>query len=150
MPKKPVKSKPKKRVGRPSKFTKEVVDTICNRLANGESLVKICKDDDMPARETVHVWLDDNKNEEFSNRYARARQRQADFMANEILEIVDAKGEDPSDKRVRMDARKWLASKMAPKVYGDKIQNEHTGADGGPIDTKWTVEIVNAKTETEQ
>ena len=115
----------KKKVGRPSKFTKLVVDTICNRLAEGESLRSICKDKDMPTSETVRVWLRDDA--AFSLQYARAREEQADTHVDDMLQITDDPEIDPQDKRVRIDARKWIAGKMRPKVYGDKITTEHEG-----------------------
>ena len=139
------------KVGRPSKFTQEVVDTICSRIANGESLRKICLDEDMPHRDTVNEWL--SVNEVFSDQYVRAREEQADFMGESILEIADdtendlidvigdggevvgtkVNSEHISRSRLRVDTRKWLMSKMAPKKYGDKITQEHTSPGGGPV-----------------
>lgn len=121
-------------VGRPSTFTQELADTICERLADGESLRKICKSDDMPDRATVSRWLAGN--EVFRDQYARARVEQAHFYAEEIVEIADDAANDyieteegrAVDKehiqraRLRVDARKWYASKLAPKVYGDKLE----------------------------
>lgn len=133
-------------MGRPSEFSQETADIICGRLAEGESLRRICKDEDMPASSTVFKWLAAHR--EFSEQYTRAREAQADAMADEILEIADEgrndtyMGEDGVERtdhdviarsRLRVDARKWLASKMAPKKYGDKVTQEHTGPNGGPV-----------------
>ena len=136
---------------RQSSFTQEVADTICARLAGGESLRKICADEGMPGMSSVFRWLADEKNAAFREQYARAREAQAETLAEEILEIaddgrqdtyVDENGNTRTDQevigrsRLRVDARKWLAAKMAPKKYGDKVQTELTGKDGGPIETK--------------
>lgn len=138
-------------MGRPSDFTIEISDLICERLANGESLRSICEDDGLPTKTTVFRWL--KANEEFRDQYARAREAQADALFDDILDIADnarndwmerrgeddagwiANGENIRRSQLRIDARKWMAGKMRPKVYGDRILNEHTGKDGGPIET---------------
>ena len=91
-------------------------------------------------------WL--NRYPEFVTQYAHARNSQADHFAEEILEIADDGSNDYMTRkqgdievevvnhdhiarsRLRVDARKWLMSKMAPKKYGDKVTNELVGADG--------------------
>jgi hypothetical protein len=73
----------------------------------------------MPARSTVYLWF--AAHPEFSDNYARAREEQADFYADAIVDIADNPELDPNDKRVRIDARKWVASKLKSKQYGDKI-----------------------------
>lgn len=138
---------------RQSEYTQELADLICERLSDGESLRAICRDDEMPSKATVFKWLTQQK--AFADQYVRARENQADHMADEILSIaddglndtyVDENGNQRTDQdviarsRLRVDARKWLASKMAPKKYGDKITQEHTGADGAPMN--WTINFV--------
>lgn len=115
--------------GRPSEYSEELGKVICDRLANGESLVAICKDKDMPGRSTVHDWLNPNHpsyaGKDFSDKYARAREDQADYKADEIEDIADKvlKGEvRPDAARVAIDAKKWTASKLRPKRYGDKLE----------------------------
>ena len=117
-----------------TRFTQEIFDEICVRIAEGESLRKICKDNKMPNLTSVWKWL--NNNEELSKQYARAREEQAELYADEITEISDA--EMPKDvfgkidaaavnqARLKIDARKWIASKLKPKRFGDytKIQAE--------------------------
>ena len=116
-------------IGRPSKFSQELANGICERLANGDSLRKICAGNDMPDSRTVHRWIADNQG--FCQQYAHAREGQAEFYADEIIEISDtATSEDVAVARLRVDARKWYAAKLAPKKYGDKITTEHTGAVG--------------------
>jgi len=117
-------------MGRPSDYTIEMATTICSRLAEGEPLVRMCKDPDMPGVVTVYRWL--AADEAFRNMYARARDDQADTLADEIIEVADSVG-DPNDKRLRVDARKWVAAKLKPRKYGDKLETAHTGPGGGPI-----------------
>ena len=105
--------------GRPSGFTQEIADTICERIADGESLRSICAADDMPNKATVFKWLAAFPT--FSDQYARARETQADSLFDDVLTIADSSQDDPQDRRVRIDARKWMAGKLRPKVYGDKI-----------------------------
>lgn len=111
-------------MGRPSDFTQDIADEICQRLAHGESLRAICRDDAMPGLSTVIRWR--AQNEAFRTQYACAREDQADALADEIVEIADGE-EHPDSRRVRVDARKWVASKLRPKTYGDKQQHEHSG-----------------------
>lgn len=129
--------------GRPSSYTDEIVDIICERLAVGESLRSICDDAEMPSQTSVFRWL--AAHETFRVKYASARDSQAETLFDEILNIVDdgrndwVKRNDPENpgyvengeslkrSQMRMDARKWMASKLLPKKYGDRIQTDHTG-----------------------
>lgn len=106
-----------------SKYTQQVADHICNELAEGKSLRSICKSDKVPSIETVRNWL--RTNDAFLAQYARARDEQADFYADDIIDIADTEP-DPNIARVRIDARKWVASKLKPKVYGDRVQQDVT------------------------
>lgn len=128
------------KIGRPSGYTKEIGDEICERLSDGESLRAICRDDHMPSKAAVFRWL--YVNQTFRDQYARAKEEQADSLADDILDIaddgrndtyVDDEGNKKVDfdviqrSRLRVDARKWIASKLKPKVYGDRIQQEISG-----------------------
>lgn len=117
--------------GRPSIFSPELADSICSKLADGESLRSICSADDMPSTGTVLRWV--GENETFRDQYARAREIQAETLADSIVFISD--GDQLANDavgvardRLRVDARKWVASKLLPKKYGDKIQTEHSGS----------------------
>lgn len=111
---------PAKRMGRPPMpFTQEIADRICELLLEPLSLRKICEMDGMPSKTTVLKWLDQYP--EFARQYARAREAQADAMIDDTLDIADNKSLDPQDRRVRIDTRKWLAGKLRPKKYGEKI-----------------------------
>lgn len=119
-------------MARPSDYTPETADAICELLADGDSLRKICSQDGMPNKSTVFRWL--AANEEFRDQYARARESQADSYVDDITDIADtAKPEDAAVARLRIDARKWAAGKLRPKAYGDKLDLQHTGPNGGAI-----------------
>ena len=135
-----------KKQGRPSLYSDKLAAKICERLAEGETLRSVCRDQAMPDKATVLRWLADEAKTGFRDQYAHARDMQADALFDEALEIADdALGDWSTDKdgkkvvdheniqrsRLRVDTRKWAAGKMAPKRYGDKIQ--HTGDGGGPI-----------------
>ena len=125
----------RKKTGRPSSYTEKLADEICERIADGEALHIMCQEPEMPSAATVYRWLEDNIS--FRDKYARARSRQADKLAAEIVDIADAvpsKDKGALEKaRLRMDARKWAASKLAPKKYSDKVQQEISGPDGVPV-----------------
>jgi hypothetical protein len=112
---------PRKQVGRPTKFNQTLADVICQRLAEGQSLRQICRDETMPARTSVWAWL--RKDREFMNHYARAREDQAESLFDEAIDIA-REHEDPAKARVLIDTLKWAAGKLKPKKFGDKI--EHT------------------------
>lgn len=119
--------------GRPSNYTADLAAEICNRMACGQSLRQVCQAADMPHRATVTRWLADRP--EFAAQYALARVELADYHFDEIIALADT-AEDPAKVRLQIDARKWVASKLAPKKYGDRQQHELTGRDGGPIQTE--------------
>ena len=130
----------KKRTGRPSAYSEEVADLICERLACGESLKRICSDEGMPAQSSVFKWLGENPS--FSEKYVRAREAQAEALADEIVDIADGGSADPQRDRLRVEARKWIASKLKPKKYGDKQSFEMSGPEGGPIVQVTRIELV--------
>jgi len=111
--------------GRPTDYSLELTAAICERLAVGESLRSICRDDAMPSMASIFLWL--SKHPEFSEQYAHAREAQAESHADRIVEIADDDTIDPNHKRIMVDARKWVASKLKPKRYGDKAEVEHKG-----------------------
>ena len=117
-------------MGRPSSYSPAIGTDICAKLASGMPLTKICDADNMPDVATVYRWLQSQG--AFRDLYARAREDQAETMADEIIKLADD-ATDPVKARLQVDARKWVASKLKPKKYGDKVTNEHTGADGAPI-----------------
>ena len=139
---------PKNTVGRPTMYCQDLTNRICVRLALGESIRSICKDDDMPAQSVIYQWL--YRHPEFAEQYTRAREEQAETHADQIVDIAD---ETPAllevkDKegnivdikldsayiawqKQRIDSRKWNASKQRPKKYGDRVT--HGGDDDSPV-----------------
>jgi len=143
----------KRPVGAPTTYNKHIAFVICTRIAEGESLREIVKTAGMPDRSAVYDWL--LRHPEFADQYARAREEQADTLADEIIAIADEQPEiiAVTDKRTgeliehkldgaflqwqknRIDARKWTAMKLKPKKYGDRVAME--GVEGGaPITTQ--------------
>lgn len=97
-----------------------IIGRICEMLAAGQSMAQICRSKSMPAQSTVYRWLAESA--EFSERYARAIQ--ADMLADEIIEIADAcepEAAAVAKAKARIDARKWLVARLAPKKYGDRV-----------------------------
>lgn len=137
----------KNKGGRPEIYTQELADSICARLAKGDSLRAICNTEGMPARSTVVDWIIKDK-EGFSAQYTRARDIGLDEMADELFDIADDSTRDTvmdengnertnsevvARSRLRVDTRKWYLSKLAPKKYGDRITQEVVGDGGGPV-----------------
>lgn len=105
--------------GRKSEYNDAIAQDICTLITEGKSLVTICEQDDMPSMSTVFKWL--SQNSDFAEKYAHAREVQADVMDAEILKVArEVTNEDAQAARVKIDAFKWRASKLAPKKYGDR------------------------------
>lgn len=121
----------KRKLGRPTDYTKDMADKICEKISGGLSLRAICAESGMPARGTVYRWLIENA--DFQDQYTRARDKQADYFAEEIIEIADsaeAESAAVAKAKLQIDARKWAASKIAPKKYGDKREIDVKSSDG--------------------
>lgn len=111
---------------RPSDYSEQMADRICNELMDGKSLVKICDAEDMPHRSTVIRWM--AANEAFATMCARARVAQADLMDDKILDVADkCTPETAAADRVKISAYQWRAAKLEPKKYGEKLDIEHGG-----------------------
>lgn len=129
--------------GRPSAYNEGIAQEICERMASGESLREICRDDHMPARSTVFLWIAEDR-ESFSDRYAKAFQARMYLHADELLDIADdgtndwmerntpegeksyvVNGEAIQRSRLRVDTRKWLMAKLLPN-YSDKQEQTQT------------------------
>jgi len=138
---------PKKNpVGAPTTYNNHIATVICIRIAEGESLRQILRGEGMPVQSAVYEWL--LRHPEFAERYTRAREEQADTLADEIIAIADESPEtvEVRDKegnvldikidsgyvnyqKQRIEARKWTAMKLKPKKYGDRVALE--GVEGG-------------------
>ena len=105
-----------KKIGRPEKYAPEKAREICQLIENGMTLTAICQLPDMPHISTIYDWQDSHP--EFSESYSRARIRQADSIASRAIDEA-LNSHDAPIGRLRMDALRWYASKLAPKKYGD-------------------------------
>lgn len=133
-----------------STYTREKADAVCAALAEGLTLREACRQEGMPPESTVRLWaLDDVDG--FAARYARAREIGYHAMADDVLEIADdgrndwmerrgeedagwvANGEHIQRSRLRVDSRKWMLSKVLPKIYGDKLEVSGPGAGGAHV-----------------
>lgn len=146
-------------VGRPTTYTEELGLSICEEIAKGRPLTRICAEEGMPYVSTVYRWLQANAT--FCDTYTRAREDQADTLADEIIGIsddgrndtyLDDEGNVRTDhdviarSKLRVEARKWVAAKLKPKKYGDFNRTELTGKDGAPLNPDaMTLEQVNAR-----
>ena len=126
--------------GRPTDYTEALAEEICLRLAEGESLVSICREEGMPRRATVFRWL--QKYEAFRNQYACAKELMVESFAEEIIAIADDSSQDtitlpngsqrPNREwiacaKLRVNMRQWLMAKLMPKKYGEPAAEEHSG-----------------------
>lgn len=166
MAKKPAKVAKKKqakkpaKVGRPEVYSNEIVDKICKLIATGnKGLQRLCREyKDIPHFDTMYRWLSDPaKYKYFTEQYARAKELQADFLADEIIEISDEKvigsktihkiggkngdvienhtGLDQVERsKLKVEARKWTAAKLRPKKYGNKIDVTTDGKEIKQVD----------------
>ena len=138
--------KPRKR-GRPSTYSKEIADHICERIADGVTLRQICRDLGIKWR-TVYEWLETHP--DFLAAYARARDIGADAIAEEALEIADTLsiGEEYEDdgsrvkvrrsdmlghRKLQVETRLKLLAKWNPKKYGDRVDLHHGGQAENPL-----------------
>jgi hypothetical protein len=136
-----------KKIRRVTKFDEKIATSLLAKIAGGQSVRKICAKAPFPTRETFYRWIRENEN--FAAKYIEAKDLCADALAEEILEIADeaendfsvietekgkeyrANGAKLERAKIRIDARKWTASKLAPKKYGNNLKvesdNKHTG-----------------------
>lgn len=135
LPKTPPKNSPDKHPGgRPSDYSEEMAARICDLVSTHTcGLPRLCDMyDDIPSKATINLWR--YKNPEFSAKYALAKLKQAELLAEECLEISDDASRDRrtnekgfeeqnhefvARSRLRIDTRKWLASKLLPRQYGE-------------------------------
>lgn len=136
--------------GRPTDYTPQLRDEICRRLASGRTLRSVCRDEDMPSRETIYNWITANKGEVkegekvveegFFDHYKRAREIGMDEFADETVEIADESSDDyveTEDKngkpkvmfnkeavlrsKLRCETRWKYLENMAPRKYGKNV-----------------------------
>lgn len=134
-------------VGRPTTYNLEIGLAICERIAQGETLSQVCASPDMPARATVYRWQEANL--EFRDTYRRARELQMEAWGDEIVTIADDTSLDTVTRvtpqgreyeaidheniqrsKLRVNTRQWLMARLNPRLYGDKVEHEHSGLVG--------------------
>lgn len=127
----------KTKIGRPTDYTPELAEEICNVIASSsKGITRLCSArDHWPCPDTIFTWLRQHK--EFSEQYAQAKRHQVDVLVEDILDIADDASLDNvvndngdigcntewiNRARLKIDTRKWLASKLVPRVYGNSIK----------------------------
>ncbi len=125
-------------------YSDELALKICETIENSrEGLRVLCKENpDWPSPSNVYVWLD--LYPFFQDRYARARVRQAEALVSEIIHIafddskdtfIDEEGKYQTNNasiqrsRVKIDAIKWIACKLVPKIYGERREDKNNNED---------------------
>lgn len=126
-------------MGRPTTYTIELANNICEQIGLGNSMRKVLGNESMPAMSTVFLWLREHK--DFSEQYERAREERTEAQQEDLLELgdeavslaqaVDSKASNAvvSAVKLKADNMKWVMSKMKPKKYGDKIDMTTNGKD---------------------
>lgn len=131
----------------PAVYSPDIAATICERIADGETLAAICGKDGIPSRSVVYEWLRDNK--DFADIYARATSCRADSKNDKIDSVItDMRSGviDHAQARVEIDALKWQMSKEAPRKYGDAVQLKHADADGNKLTITGILDGIDGRT----
>jgi len=122
-----------KKTGRPTKYSKEVAEKICSKVSvTSAGLMQLYHENDyFPHPDTIYEWR--SKIPEFSDMYAQAKKHQADILAEQIIEMSDncaieyhRGSEYIMATRLQVDSRKWMAAKLLPRIYGDKVTTDNT------------------------
>lgn len=140
--------------GRPSDYTPEIAAEFCRRIAEGRMVRDVCRDADMPSSATFYHWLDADS--EFLKQYLRAKEIQSDSIVAEALEIADTKEADnvcdeygnikPNHEwikrsELRVKTRQWIAARISPRKYGDKVEQTVIGDPERPVNHKHDVDV---------
>lgn len=125
--------------GRPTTYTDEQADFICDLIASHSlSVAKLIEKYNLPPKETIHLWL--SKYPYFMSKYIIAKRMQAIVMTDEIMDIsecqtyVDDKGVTRADSgmvqiaKMKVEHRKWQAERLAPKVFATKDVDDKVDA----------------------
>lgn len=121
---KAVAMKPPHKGGWPDPYSREIAGEILARMGDGETVTAICRDPRMPNRRLVMEWARDDR-DGFAPRYRAARELQGHAVAEEVLQGArDAT--DANLGRLRMDAGKWFAAKLLPRIYSDRVAIDQT------------------------
>ena len=120
-----------RRMAKRTKMTKKITDEIYERLAAGENITSICKDEHMPSRRTVGYWFIEEP--EFFTKYKRSVEVGAEFWMGDTEEIARDQSIDPQRARIIADGRKFHIAKVAAR-FGDKQKVEHSGEVSSKVD----------------
>jgi hypothetical protein len=131
-------------------YTEKLGMEICDAIAEGRKMVDICLSQGMPAKHVIRKWVFDGKHEAFAEQYFRAKRAAAEMYVEEILDIADESsgdiyidpdtkkvrfdGENVARSRLRIDSRKWLASKLLRSIYGEGHANQIGDSDAKPVE----------------
>lgn len=115
-------------------YSEELAARVLQGISDGQSLRTVCKPDDMPCMGTVFKWL--YQREDFAEQYARATSERAEALVEDMQAIADDESLDHNSRRIRVDTRKWIASKLKPKKYGEKVALLGDEA-GAPLVISW-------------
>ncbi|MFQ5509925.1 MAG: hypothetical protein ACE5FN_11415 [Leptospirillia bacterium] len=126
---------------KPVRYGARVTETICERLAAGESLVSICTDPAMPGYASVMRWLE--RYPAFRARYTAARTRQAHALADEVLGVLRDDALAPADKQARIKGLTWMAAKLHPVKYGERGRSIPGGPEPEDGPPRFTVLVKN-------
>lgn len=114
-------------------YSEDLAARVLAQISDGKSLRTIAKMDGMPGMTTIWEWI--QRYEGFADKYAKAKQEASDAMVEDMQAIADDETLDAKSRAVRVDTRKWIASKLKPKKYGDKVAL--TDNEGGPLVIGW-------------
>jgi hypothetical protein len=118
---------PARTAGRPSLYSDAVAEIICERMINGENLTQICADPALPSRPTIYRWR--AARPDFEAQCARGREALADYLLDKIEALADATTEENvNSQRVKISTAQWRAEKMAPRLYGPRVNTEISGS----------------------
>lgn len=107
--------------GKPIYDPEEYMPRIFDAVSRGELLLEVAKKPDLPSRSEIYREL---LNERWRDAYARARELQAHAIAEKAVNDVENTRDDANLARLKFDARRWLVGKIAPRIYGDKIEHK--------------------------
>ena len=132
------------KMGRPSIYNQSLAISFLARLSGGLAVERICRQADMPAKQTIYRWIGERA--DFRDAFVRAMAARGMKHGDDVIAVVDKvlAGEiAPDVGRVAIQGLSWAAARMAPKVYGDRVAL--TGADGGDI----SVRVLDARATIE-
>lgn len=133
------------RLGRPSGYNKSLIESICAEVASGGNLNQIVQRPEMPSHDTLYKWLDSYP--AFAEAYARAIKIRAEHRFDKIDAIIEEVRSGKLDwqvGRLQIDTMKWQAGKENSRKFGDRITQEVTGANGGPVSSQVQIVFVDA------